>query len=99
MSSVSAIALSGMNAANVSMDSAAHNIANLGTRDFRRQTAVQETSADGGVSSSVTRASQAGNAPEQDLVGLLQSKNAFLMNLSVFKTADAMMGSLLDTTD
>ena len=98
MSSVSAIALSGMNAANVSMDSAAHNIANLGTRDFRRQSAVQETSADGGVSSSVTRASQAGNA-EQDMVGMLQSKNAFLMNLSVFKTADAMMGSLLDTTD
>ena len=34
---------------------------------------------------------------ETDLVGLLQAKNAFLVNLTVFKASDEMSGTLLDT--
>jgi hypothetical protein len=34
---------------------------------------------------------------ETDIVGLLQSKNAFLANLAVFRTSDRMLGSLFDT--
>jgi flagellar hook-associated protein FlgK len=88
-----------MTAASVSTESAAHNIANLGTRDFRRQSADAATALDDGVSTTLTRASRPGNSPDEDMLGLLQSKNAFLMNLAVFKTADAMMGTLLDVTE
>lgn len=32
----------------------------------------------------------------EDMVGLLQSKNAFLANLAVFRAGDRMNGALLD---
>ena len=41
MLNAAAISLSGMNAAQTTMDVSAHNIANLGTRDFLRQQVVQ----------------------------------------------------------
>jgi flagellar hook protein FlgE len=99
MGSVSSIALSGMNAAAVSMDSAAHNIANLNTAKFRRQEVEQASVAPAGVTTSLTQAPRVGSAPEEDMVGMLQAKNAFLANLAVFKTADSMAGSLLDMTE
>ena len=97
MNSPSAIALSGMNAAQTALDAAAQNIANLGTAGYRRQQAVQSPLADGGTAASLTRAAVPGSAPETDMVGLLQAKNAFLANLAVFRTGDRMTGSLLDT--
>ena len=98
MSSVSAIALSGMNAAQTGLQAGAHNIANLGTRNFRRQEVVQSTQAAGGVTTTLTQASDSGDAMETDMVGQLQSKNAFLANLAVFRTSDRMTGALLDIT-
>ena len=97
MNTTSSIALSGMNAARVALDSSAHNIANLNTPGFRRQLVEQRSADGGGVESSVTRATSAGDAPEADTVGLLASKNAFLANLAVFRTQDRMLGSLIDT--
>lgn len=96
MSSSSAIALSGMSAASVGLQASAHNIANLNTKGFRRQQVVQSAAPAGGVSASLSQAGGAGYAPETDMVGLLQAKNAFLANLAVFRTGDRMMGSLLD---
>jgi flagellar hook protein FlgE len=96
MSSVSAIALSGMNAAQTSLQANAHNIANLGADGFRRQQVVQASVAAGGVSATLTSSADAGDAMETDLVGLLQGKNAFLANLAVFRTGDRMAGALLD---
>ena len=96
MLSTSAIALSGMNAAQTSLQVSAHNIANLATDGFRRQQVAQRSEAAGGVSTELSRAANAGNALETDVVGLLQAKNAFLANLAVFRTGDRMMGSLLD---
>jgi flagellar basal body rod protein FlgG len=98
MTSTAAIALSGMNAAGVSLQASAHNIANLATPGFRRAVSVQASSAFGGVSASLAQASGPGDSPETDMVGLLQAKNAFLSNLAVFRTGDRMMGSLLDAT-
>ncbi|ARN20529.1 flagellar basal body protein [Piscinibacter gummiphilus] len=92
----SATAVSGMNAAQAGLRTSAHNIANLGTEGFRRQQVVATEGANGGVTTTVTRAEDPGAALETDMVGLLQSKNAFLANLSVFRTSDRMMGSLLD---
>lgn len=96
MLSTSAIALSGMNAAQTSLQVSAHNIANLGTDGFRRQRVEQSTSAAGGVEASVSRVSQVGNSLETDVVDELQAKNSFLANLAVFTTNDRMTGALLD---
>lgn len=98
MTSLSAIALGGMHAAQTALGASAHNIANLGTPGSRRQLVVQSTVADGGVAAALRPAGQPGPALERDLVGLLVAKNQFLANLAVFKTGDALMGSLLDAT-
>lgn len=98
MTSISSIALSGMNAAQATLNSSAHNIANLNTSGFRRQEVVQNAQSGGGVSTTLTTASMAGSSLETDVVTQLQAKNAFLANLAVFKTSNAMTGALLDTT-
>lgn len=96
MASISNIALSGMQAAQTTLNSTAHNIANVNTPGFRRQQMVQSAQAEGGVSASVTKASVAGSSLETDVVAQLQAKNAFLANLTVFKTSNQMAGALLD---
>lgn len=96
MSSVASIAVSGMNAAQAALGSAAHNVANAQTADFHRQLVQQTPVPTGGVATRVAPSPEAGSSLEADMVGLLQSKNAFLANLAVFKADDQMMGSLLD---
>ena len=94
--SISAIALSGMNAAQTGLQVAAHNIANLNTEGFRRQQVLQSSVAPAGVSTTLTRSAESGEAMLTDVVGLLPSKNAFLANLAVFRHQDDALGSLLD---
>jgi len=97
MVSVLSIATSGMNAAQLSLQASAHNIANLSTAGFRREQVVQAEAPNGaGVEASLTSSAAEGGAIETDLVGLLQGKNAFLANLAVFRTSDRMHGALLD---
>ena len=98
MASVSSISLSGMNAAQALLDSSAHNVANSSTPEFRRQQVVQTEQKDGGVSAEIAKSENEGHALETDLVAQLQAKNAFLANLSVFKTSNQMAGALLDKT-
>jgi len=98
MSTLSAISLSGMNAAQTALEASAHNIANLSTVGFRREQVTQSAAADGGVTASLSQAAQEGAALETDVVGQLVAKNQFLANLAVFKTNDKMMGALLDAT-
>jgi len=64
MSSIHAIAVSGMSAAQSRLQASAHNIANLNTADFRRQQVVQAADVLGGVSTSVVQAQQRGHAAE-----------------------------------
>ena len=97
MNSTSAIALSGMSAAQLGLQASAHNIANLNTAGFRRQQAVQGAEAAGGVVTTLRQAPQPGHSLEADVVSQLQAKNAFLANLAVFRAQDRMTGSLLDT--
>ena len=96
MSSISSIAMSGMNSAQTTLNSTAHNIANLNTSGFRRQEVVQSAQAGGGVATSLTTATEVGSSLETDVVTQLQSKNAFLASLAVFKTSDKMAGALLN---
>lgn len=97
MNSLSSIALSGMNAAQTSLNASAHNVANLATDGFKRQEAVQTEQAGGGVNTTVRQADVAGNALETDVVTQLQAKHSFIANLAVFKTSNQMAGALLDT--
>lgn len=85
-----------MNAAQASLQSSAHNIANLDTAGFRRQRVEQSPVTGGGVATSVSQEAAAGDSEVADVVGLLQAKNALLANLAVFRTADRMTGALLD---
>ena len=96
MISISSIALSGMNAAQAQLDSAAHNIANLATPGFHRQEVVQTPQAGGGVAATLTQSKVEGAALETDVVSQLQAKHAFIANLAVFKTSNKMTGALLD---
>lgn len=98
MASISSIALSGMNAAQVTLSASAHNIANMNTPGFRRQEVLQTAQAEGGVSTSLTTAAADGPSLVTDVVAQLQAKNSFLANLAVFKTGDRMAGTLLDKT-
>lgn len=98
MSAISAIALSGMRASQTSLQASAHNIANLGTEDFRRQDVIQSELTGGGVAARVVQVEVPGHALEDDLIGQLQARHAFLANLSIFRTREQMLGTLLDTT-
>jgi flagellar hook-associated protein FlgK len=96
MSSIGSIALSGMHAAQAQLNASASNVANAQTEGYQRRAVQQSPQADGGVSTQVVAAQQAGPALEDDLVNQLQAKNAFLANLAVFKTGNALAGALLD---
>ena len=98
MASISSIALSGMNAAQATLNSSAHNIANMNTTGFRRQEVLQNAQAGGGVATTLSTASAEGSSLETDVVTQLQAKNSFLANLAVFKTSDRIAGAMLDMT-
>jgi len=85
-----------MNAAQTRLRASAHNVANLSTDSFRRQQVQQTPQPDGGVETSVTRASTAGPDLVRDMVNQLEARSAFAANLSVFRTSNRMAGALLD---
>ena len=97
MTSITSIAQSGLQAAQLRLDSSAHNVANMNTPDFHRQV-VQEQVAPGlgGVQSQLAQDPQSGVSLEQEAVGQIESTYAFKANLLVLKTADQMQGALLD---
>jgi len=96
MTSISAIATSGMRAADAAMRASAHNLANLETAGFRRERVVNTAQVDGGVETSAKRSQAEGSSIEEDLVAQLQAKNVFLANLAVFRGGSRAIGSLLD---
>jgi flagellar hook protein FlgE len=85
-----------MQAAQTQLNAAAINVANAQTEGYQRRAVQQSPQADGGVATQVVASAQPGPALETDMVAQLQAKNAFLANLAVFKTSNAMAGALLD---
>jgi len=73
-----------MNAAQSLLQTSAQNIANRSITDLAPQNVVQSAM----TQSEATLAT--------DMVQQLQAKNSFLTNLSVFKTNNEMLGTLLD---
>lgn len=97
MSSLAAIASTGLQAAQLRLDASAHNVANLNTPGFHRQTVEQQAEpAQGGVRASVERAQQEGASLEADLVDQLSATYSFAANLQVLRTHERMAGALLD---
>jgi flagellar hook protein FlgE len=96
MNALPSIAQSGLQAAQVRLGAAAHNIANLPTEGFRRDTVSAQAVPQGGVVVSISQSAQAGSDLTQDVVDQMSAKHAFVANVQVLKTADRMMGSLLD---
>lgn len=94
--SASSLALSGLNAAELRMSAAAHNVANAQTAGFRRQVVVQEAQPGGGVGASLTRAEAAGPALAGDLVEHMAASYAFKANVLTLRTERETLGSLLD---
>ncbi len=87
MSSIGSIASSGLRAAQLQLDSAAHNVANAATPGFRRQEAELQTEADqGSVRAQAVRAQQEGAALEADAVNQIASTYSFAANLQMLRT-------------
>lgn len=96
MNIASSISLSGMQAAQSQLQASAHNLANLETQNFTRQEITQSTTPAGGVQTAVQASSVPGSNPEADMVQQQQSKYTYLANLSVFKSNNDMLGTLLN---
>ena len=97
MSSITSIALSGMQAAQSQLGVAAGNIANSQTAGYQRRSVEQTAQPQGGVAVSVAVAAQPGADLTTDVVSELQAKDQYMANAAVFHTASHMTGTLLDT--
>lgn len=100
MGSISSIASSGLNAAQLRLEVSAHNIANAGTDNFHPLEVVQRTQEGGGVSTSVRQlpvAQPAGNTLANNFVEQMVSSYAFKANVLTLQTEQRMIGSLVNT--
>lgn len=97
MLNLTSIAQSGLQAAQNRLGASAHNIANGPTDEFKRVVAQANAQPQGGVQVTFSRAATEGADANQDVVDQLSAKQSFAANLAVLKTADQVMGSLLDT--
>ena len=97
MNALTSIAQSGLQAAQTRLGASANNVANGQTEGFKRQTVQATAQSQGGVVVTLSRAATEGSDLTQDVVDQLSAKQSFAANLAVLKTADKMMGSLLDT--
>lgn len=96
MSSISSIARSGMSAASLGLQVAAHNLANVGTEGFTRQQVVRSTQAAGGVGATVRNAPQPGADLERDLVAQMSLGYEFKAHVLSLRAEDDRIGTLLD---
>ena len=102
--SISSIGLSGMRAAQMQLDTTAHNVANAQTPNFRRQ-AVEQTAQPngGGVTTAIAQRPEQSNTNgaafghlAEDMVSQKMSVYNFAANLRTVEAEDRMLGSLLD---
>lgn len=96
MSAISAIGLSGAQAASTRMDVAAHNIANVQTEKFQRQVVNQQSQESGGVTATVAQAQEIGPDLAKDLIEQKMASNTYRANLRSIQTDQQMLGNLLD---
>ena len=90
------IAQSGMQAAQLRLNASANNVANAQTEGFRRDQVQQQAQAGDGVTARVDKVPQPGTDLAQDLVEQNSATYAFKANVQMIRSADDMMGRLLD---
>ena len=103
--SISSIGLSGMHAAQMQLDTSAHNVANAQTPGFQRQAVTLTAQAgSGGVTARTTQEAPTttGHGADfgrlaEDMVTQRMSVYSFAANLRSVETEDRMLGALLDT--
>ena len=95
MTTLSSIASSGLRAAQLHMDTSAHNVANLNTPRFQRQSVALQAQPTGGVSAAV-RTTGGGTRLEEEAVAQMSATYSFRAQLQVLRTADQTLGQLLD---
>jgi flagellar hook-associated protein FlgK len=101
--SATATGLSGMRAAQLRLDTSAHNVANAQTPGFQRQVVTQTAQPGlGGVDAQIGQET-AGDAAggdfgrlAEDMVAQRMSVYSFAANLRTVETQDRMLGTLLD---
>ena len=98
MTPIAGIATSGLRAASLGMQAAAHNIANLATPDAARQGVALSAEAMGGVSATVVEAPADPTAPVEDVAAMLTYEAMAGANLLVLKVAGQVLGGLLDVS-
>ena len=102
--SISSIGLSGMRAAQMQLDTTAHNVANAQTPGFQRQSvALTAQAGTGGVTARIAQeppAIEGGGGGvarlAEDMVAQRMSVYSFSANLRTVETEDRMLGALLD---
>ena len=103
--SAAAVGLSGMRAAQLRLDTSAHNVANAQTPGFQRQVVTQTAQPGlGGVDAQTARAPEAASLGAagfghlaEDMVAQRMSVYSFAANLRTVDTQDRVLGALLDT--
>ncbi len=103
--------LSGIHAASDIMAVSAHNVANVNTDEFKSQTAMAEEVEWGSVQVTIGRNESPGGSYDRgdgtlaefsnvdiprEVVGQISARHLFSANIQTLKTADEMIGSLLD---
>jgi flagellar hook-associated protein FlgK len=96
MHSISSIALSCLNAASLSLNASANNVANALTPGYRREQVVQQSDADGGVSAALRQLPESEENLADDIVSQRAASYVFKANLRVIQTSDRVLGALLD---
>ncbi|MGB6099472.1 MAG: flagellar basal body protein [Comamonas sp.] len=97
MSSLAAIAQTGLQAAQLRMEVSAHNIANMNTPGFTPQRVREQALAPlSGVSAQVVRADHPGVALEHEALEQIAASLAYRANVFVLRMAQATTGTLLD---
>lgn len=96
MNITSTTALTGVQAASLRMESAAHNIANANTPNFQRQVVTLQTQEQAGVLTTIGKAEEIGAALAADLVEQMDAAAAYRANLRMIQADQQTTGSLLD---
>ena len=99
MLNLNTVAQSGLQAAQARLTASAGNVANQSTPGYRavEVQSQAQTPSPGGVVVKFSRAATEGVSLEKEVVDQMQAKSTYTANLQVLKTADRMLGSLLDT--
>ena len=96
MNSILSIGQSGLQAAQMRLNTAAHNVANLNTENFARQTLQQQAIPQGGVRTVESQQTVAGSNLEDDVVQQMLASYSYKANLQTIAGQQRMTAALLD---